>query len=344
MIKLFLIVTVILFITNTFSQQVGKIETKTSGYTFKKFDNAPRKIFIQDFFVNYQMLYDQVAIAKGGREIGGGHRGKAKAQLVLGIKGIEADDLQQMTDKLYADFIAKLKAKGFTIVTADEVAHLPRFSSWQMLKGGTPSRAQFPGFVSTAPTGFKFLARKITKKGRVKNKSIFDAGMGTSRDLGGVIVARVSIAVPFAKDGQSQGSRALVKTIGGVAKAVGKTELSIVPNITVQAKNKYLSVATSASFAYKENLKKQASLVIIPRKKILINDVIESKKYKAVKSASQDLWGSNYGAVTVFNVPDAVLSKMQAIKCDPKIYKTGVLEAAGKYLDMVASALLKNIN
>jgi len=342
--KSILIIIAVIFTSNIFSQQVGKIETKTSGYTFKKFNYAPRKIYIQDFFVNYQMLYDQVAIAKGGREIGGGQRGKAKAQLVLGIKGIKADDLQQMTDKLYTDFVTKLKAKGFTIVSADEVTHLPRFNSWKMLKGGIPSQAQFPGFVSTAPTGFKFLARKVTKKGRIKNKSIFDQGMGTSRDLGGIIVARVSIAVPFAKDGQSQGSRALVKTIGGIAKAVGKTELSIIPNITVQSKNKYLTVVTSVSFAYKENLKKQASLVIIPRKKILINDVIESKKYKAVKAASQDLWGSNYGAVTIFNVTDVVLSKMQAIKCDPEMYKAGVLEAAGKYLNIVAGTFLKNIN
>lgn len=338
----------LLFISTSYTQEVGKIETKKEGFGMKKFNNAPKKIFIQDFFVNYQMLFDQVEIAKGGREIGGGVRGKAKAQLVLGVQGVNEADLQEITDKLFEDYKSKLVAKGFDIVTASEVANNARFEGWQLLKGGTPSKAQFPGYISTAPTGFEFLTKKVSKKGKIKKKSVFDNGMGTSKDLGGIIVARVNLIVPFVKESESQGSRALTKTFGGVAKVVAKTELAIIQNTSVETKGafgkKVILLNTSSLFAYKEGLKNQATLTVIPKKKIKINGVFADKKYKAVKSAEQDLWGTNYGAIRVFNASEQVLKKMQAIPCNAEKYKNGVLQAAQNYLNKSTSEFLQNIN
>ncbi|MFK5959042.1 MAG: hypothetical protein QM495_09270 [Lutibacter sp.] len=337
----------LLFIANTYAQQIGKVEIKKeSGFAMKKFADAPKKIFIQDFFVNYQMLYDQVEIAKGGREIGGGHRGKAKAQLVLGVQGVSETDLQEITDKLYAEYISKLKAKGFQIITADEASKIDRFKDWKLVKGGAPSKAQFPGYVSTAPTDVLFLVRKMNSKGKIKKKSIFDNGMGTSKDLGGTVVARVNIVIPFIKDAESQGSKALTKTFGGVAKIVAKTELSITKSTSVTKKGawgKVLILNSSSLFAYKEGLKNQASLIIVPKKKILINGVFESKKYKAIKSASQDLWGTSVGALRVFNVNDQVLKKMQAVSCDSEKYKNGVFQAGLAYLNKSLDPFLVNI-
>ncbi|WP_456423355.1 hypothetical protein [Lutibacter sp.] len=345
--KIIFVVTVI-FTTTIFAQQVGKVEIKKeAGFGMKKFAYAPKKIFIQDFFVNYQMLYDQVEIAKGGREIGGGYRGKAKAQLVLGVQGVSETDLQEITDKLYADYISKLKAKGFQIITADEASKIDRFKNWKLVKGGTPSKAQFPGYVSTAPTNVLFLVRNMNSKGKVKKKSVFDNGMGTSKDLGGTIVVRVNIAIPFIKNAESQGSRALTKTFGGVAKIVAKTELSIVKSTSVEKKGpwgKVLLLNTSNLFSFKETMKNQASLIIVPKKKILINDVFESKKYKAIKSASQDLWGTSYGTIKIFSVNDALIKKMQAVPCESQVYKKGVLDAGSQYLNKSLSQFLSNIN
>jgi len=345
--KLIFVVTVF-FTAIIFAQQVGKVEIKKeAGYGMKNFATAPKKIFIQDFFVNYQMLFDQIEIAKGGREFGGGYRGNAKAQLVLGVQGVSETDLQEITDKLYADYISKLKAKGFQIITADEASKIDRFKNWKLVKGGTPSKAQFPGYVSTAPTDVLFLVKNMNSKGKIKKKSIFDNGMGTSKDLGGTVVIRVNIAIPFVKDAESQGSRALTKTFGGVAKIVAKTELSITKSTSVEKKGswgKVLLLNTSNLFSFKEGLKNQASLILVPKKKILINGVFESKKYKAVKSASQDLWGTSMGSLRVFNVPDQVLSKMQAVPCESQVYKKGVLDAGSQYLNKSLSQFLSNIN
>ncbi len=344
--KKIVLVFALIFIANLFAQQVDEIKVKHQQFGLKKSAKViPKKIFIQHFFVNYQMLYDQVEIAKGGREIGGGVRGNARAQLVLGVQGVSEADLQEVTDKLFKEYVDRLKAKGFEIVTAQEASKLERFSGWQMLKGGTPSKAQFPGYVSTAPTDFNFLVRKITKKGKAKSKkNMFDDGMGVSKDLG-VTVARVSLNVPFMKDGESQGSRALTKSFGGVAKVVGKPEFGLLKLTTIMSKaafgQKANTITTESNFVYKKSLKYQASLKTVPKKKILINGVFAKKKYKAVKSASQDLWGTSYGAVRVFSASDAVKKKMQAIPVDAAKYKKGVLIAGKGFLATSLDEFLK---
>ncbi len=348
--KKLIILTFILFLfVSINAQEVGKIETKIeSGFGMKKFNDAPKKIFIQHFFINYQMMFDQIEIAKGGREFGGGQRSDAKAQLVLGVQGIDETDLQEMTNKLFKEYKSKLEAAGFTIVTASEVANEKTFDGWQLLEGGTPGKAQFPGFISTAPTGFEYLVKKINKKGKKKStKNIFDNGMSTSTDLGGIIIARVNISIPFIKDAESQASKALTKSFGGVAKIVVRPELSVIKNVAVKTKGAFGEkteiVNTSSLFAYKKSLKYQASLNVVPKKVIEIKGVFEDKKYKAIESASQDLWGSDYGAVTVFNVTDQVLLKMQAIPCDKEKYVNGVLSASSGYLNKSLSEFLKHI-
>lgn len=345
--KKLLLILAVIFITNSFSQQVDEIKVKHQQFGLKKVAKViPKKIFIQHFFVNYQMLFDQIEIAKGGREIGGGVRGDAKAQLVLGVQGVSEEDLQEVTDKLYKEYTDRLKAKGFEFVSVSDASKLERFAGWEIVKGGTPSKAQFPGYVSTAPNGFDFLVRKTTKKGKRKSKkNIFDNGTGVSKDLD-VIVARVYINVPFMKEAESQGSRALTKTFGGVAKIVAKPEFGLLKMTTVMSKafigEKANTITTESNFVYKKNLKYQANIKTVPKKKILIKGVFAKKKYKAVKSASQDLWGTGYGAIRVFSASDVVKKKMQAIPVDAQKYKNGVLEAGNGFLNTSLTEFLKH--
>lgn len=80
---------------------------------------------------------------------------------------------------------------------------------------------------------------------------------------------------------------------------------------------------------------------VVPKKTIAIDGVLEDKKYKAVKSAEQDLWGSDYGAIRVFSASDAVLEKMQAVPCDPEVYKKGVMMGGSAYLNASLDEFLK---
>lgn len=320
------------------AQELSQLNFKNEGYTQKKFNKTEKKIYIQHFFVNYQVMMSASEIARGGREIGGGYRGDAKASLSLGIKGVELEDYQKMTNEFYKDFIKDLTDKGFTILSAEEVQKNPEFVKQTLVEGGVPSSSEIPGYLSTSPEGYSYLTGG--------NGAFNLAGMPQSKKLGGVIVARVYITVPFLENGESQGSRALTKTFGGVAKVVLKPNLRLSPLETVPVAGDFKKPKTSGTavtFAYKKNLKYQALYEGKLKKPTLIKGVFEGKKYKAVTAASQDLWGADAGAFKVFNVQDRELERMQAVPCDKEKYVNGVSKAVKEYLDASTAGFLSYI-
>ena len=139
------------------AQDVGKMDIKESAAGQKKMVKAAKKIYISEFSVNYQMAYSQTSIARGGREFGGGYRGDAKASLSVAIPGVSPEELQQITDDVYQQYIQKLEGQGFEIVGADEAGATDIFDGWERLEGGTISQAQFPGYLATTPKGIEYL-------------------------------------------------------------------------------------------------------------------------------------------------------------------------------------------
>ncbi|MFM8914126.1 MAG: hypothetical protein ACKOE6_14610 [Flammeovirgaceae bacterium] len=79
------------------------------------------------------------------------------------------------------------------------------------------------------------------------------------------------------------------------------------------------------------------------KKSIDIPGIFEDKKYKAVESAEHDAWGTQVGALTIFNVSDKYLKQTQPLPCDPKAYKEKVGGAAGAYLSSTVNEFLSNI-
>ena len=329
----------LLFFITTYGQEVSTLNFKNDGYTQKKFNKAEKKIFIQHFFVNYQVMMSASEIARGGREIGGGYRGNANASLSLGIKGVDVQDYQQMTDNFYNEFVSDLEAKGFLILKSEEVQKNEHFADAELIKGGTPSMNDIPGYLATTPKGFNYL----TGGGGMFNL----AGMPQSKKLGGVIVARVYITVPFLENGESQGSRALTKSFGGVAKIVLKPNLRLSPVESVAVAGDFKKpkqTSTNITFAYKKSLKYQALYRGKLKKATLVEGVFEKKKYKAVKSASQDLWGTQAGTFKVFKASDTELRRMQAVPCDKEKYVKGVSQAVSEYIKASTNGFLSYIN
>lgn len=329
-------------------QEVGEIKLKDSGFKEKKFNDAKKRIFIQYFNINYQMMYGESETARGGRQAGGGYRGDASASLTLGVQGVDLERLQKITDSCYANYIQQLKSKGFEIVNPEELSGHEYFEDWEIAQGGKATAASYTGYISTSPNGATFLVSKLDEKGRplVKN-NIFDlAGMKLSKTLDGLIIARVDFMIPFARGAESQGSKALTKTFGGVAKVVIKPDLRIAPQVTIPAKGDFKKptfAGSSVSFAFKKSLKYQALFQVKPKKDIQIEGVFEEKKYKAVQSGGQDLWGSNVGAMKVFSVEAESLESVQPIPCDGDIYEKGVEKALQTFMNMALAEFLGNL-
>lgn len=311
------------------------------GYPAKKMKDAPKKVYIASFAVNYQLLLNLSETDHGGSQMGGGHRGKATATLVLGVPGIEPQSLQDLTDKLYTEYVDKLTSQGFEIVSPDEAGKTEYYSDYTQLKGGTISEAQNPGFLSTAPTGYEWYVKKVTKKGRAK-ASIFDNGQKVSKDLDGAIVANVTLNIPAFEEAESQGSKALTKSFGGVAKVVAKPNFRIAPSIYVQRGSMSGShVLSQNAFISYKNVKSAGQVSYTVKKPIQIEGVFEEKKYKAVESGRSVSGTSLAGSLSMFSVYDRVQENIQMVPCDPDKFINGAYEASSKYLNKTLEIFFK---
>lgn len=310
------------------AQTVADFDVKSgSEGQFKAIKKAPKRVYISNFTVHYQLLYMDSDVAAGGREIGGGYRSDASASLLLGIAGIPKERLQESVDKIYQDYITKIKAAGFEIVSPDEAVKTETLAGWEKVEGGTPIEGWLPGYISVTPTGYTFLSNGKGGGFNLKHR--------ISKDLDGAIVANVSIILPAFEDGESVASKAAAKSFGGVAKVVAKSNFRIGEGLWI--KNNSLKggfpISSSCGFNYKKSLKYQATSNFTPKKEVTIEGVFNpKKKYKAVESASQDLWGSSRGAFQVFSVSDQMLERTQVAECDPEKYLKGADMAASMYV------------
>jgi hypothetical protein len=318
------------------AQTVEDFEVNSGSESqFKKIKTAPKRIYIYNFSVHYQLLYMDSDVAQGGREIGGGYRSDASASLLLGITGVPKEKLQASVDAIYNDYISKIKAKGFEIITPEEAGKTETLAGWQKASGGTPSEGYLPGYVSVSPTGFEFLYNEKGGGLNIENR--------ISNDLDGAIVAHVNIILTAFEDGESAASKAAGKSLGGIAKVVAKANFRIGEGLWV--KNNSLKggfpISSQCSFNYKKSLKYQAAANFKPKKEVSIEGVFDpKKKYKATESASQDLWGTSNGAFQVFSVPDQTLKKTQVVECDPEKYLKGADLATSMYVTKSLDKLL----
>ncbi len=134
------------------AQEVTKnIEFKTGraagNTTEKKVNKKARKIFINSFRVDYQLVYvDQEQTREGV------YHGATSASLTVGFNGVEIEDFQKMTDDLYVKYTDMLKAEGYTFMTADDASSYKVFKDWERVKGPIASQAEKVGYLSTIPS------------------------------------------------------------------------------------------------------------------------------------------------------------------------------------------------
>ena len=149
------------------AQTLGEFKPKDNAYGINKARNAKR-IYIAGFEVNYQIYNEKQDYKQGGSTLGGGMRGDAMAEVSVGLEGLDEKTVQEITDKLYKEYIAKIQAKGLTIINADEAAKIDTYSDYERVLGGKVSLAQIPGVMTSTPTGFEYFIKGTKKMARKK--------------------------------------------------------------------------------------------------------------------------------------------------------------------------------
>jgi acyl-CoA-binding protein len=328
-IRTYLIILGLLFSVNSFSQQIGEVELKKPGrssgdFKSKDIKDAPKKIYIAEFWIAYQLVFSDQEETKAGASYG-----KTKSSLTIAIANLKKEDLTEVTNNLYSDFKQNLEGKGYEIVKAVDIKGAKPYEGWELLDGGTINEAQIGGYVYSTPNDYQYYVKKVTKKGKSKS-SFLGYEMKLSQALDGTLIAKVNIMVPFIEDAESGASKAGAKMVGGVSKIVVRPSFRIMSEGMMESHNTMYN--SKVYFGYSPKTNTQNTLTGTLKKPISIDGVFEDKKYKSVATASANstTGGGAYKIVTSYNVTS---DQVQIADCDPTAYKEGVFKAAKSYMD-----------
>ncbi|MDO9036779.1 MAG: hypothetical protein Q7U59_00340 [Lutibacter sp.] len=312
----------------TFAQTISAVELKSDITGIGKLKKAPKKVFISQFRVMYQVLYI-AEDEKKGSVYEGGMTGDVKVQLAIGLQGLTETDLVQNTNYLYQQFINRLKTSGYEIISADEVAGIKVFKDWERKKGGGLSNAQYKGFIMSTPENFDYFIKGSKKDGGEKS-TFTDNSAKISYQLDNVTVMRINLVIPLAEEAESWASGAF--KLGG-AKVVAETALRLTNEMATTGKTFSADLATTQlTFANSEAMSLPTSTGFFNLKKAVeINDVIERKKYKVTGVSNHDWTGTNMGLYQLFEVDNQFIRKVIPVPVEPAKYNNGVRKAGEEF-------------
>jgi len=327
--KYFLLLLPIIVSFNLSAQQIGNVELKKPGrpsgdMAAKKIKDAPKKIFIAEFNIMYQLVFTDKEETREGV-----NHGKTKAELTVAAANLHKEDLTYLTDKIYKSYLDNLASKGYEILDAAQAADAKPYTDWQLMKGGGLNEAQLRGYILSTPTNYSYYVKKVSKKGKEKTGMINNS-IKISQAIGGAVVAKVNILIPFIVDAESGLSKSTAKIVGGVSKIVVKPSLHIAAGGVMTGHNTIYQ--TGASYAYSTGMKVQAMAKTNLKEDVEIPSVFEDKKFKAV-AVTQLNTEYDAGAYTIVHSIDVTQANVQEAKCDVPKYKSGVQKASIKFLN-----------
>lgn len=329
--------------TNLLAQDLGEFKPKDETFGLNKLKAKPKKIYISNFSINYQ-LFNEKEKKKSGVALfrDKGVRGDAKAELMVGLGSLTENDFQTITNTLYADFEAQLKQKGFEIITATEAGKTETYQDWTKSSGPFVITSDMPGIITGVPEGFEFYYKEKTKTGKAiadKFITLDKTQQKLSEDLNDAVVVSVNLYVFFMKDVYAfQGNAANIKI---------KTQLSLVANEAISAKSddkslvfrkqvEYVTGSNIISFVCgKNSIGGSAESVYTGtlKKDLTIENVIDEKVIQSYSKGEVDFVGTDTYFGKYYEAENKSASKMTIIPVDNKKYTDGVIKAGKTFLD-----------
>lgn len=345
-----LMMLVFAFSLKTQAQTLGEFKPKDVKYGLGKAKDAT-KIYISNFTVNYQIYNEKQKFKQGGSMFGGGYRGDAKAEASIGLTGISEADVQQITDKLYQDFITQIKAKNLQIITAEEAGKTDTYSDYVKVQGGKVNLAQLPGTMTSSPTGYEWYVKKVKSDGKTKSGGFLGQVSflypKLSKDLDNAIIADVNIYVLFVEDKnafQGNGANVKIKTNLRIADAEAIVMSDNDSFIRLKGQNSVSAINSTVNFAHgKMGAGATTSYSGQLAKPIEIKGVVEDTKVSSFARGGADAIGMSNIYITYFSAEDRSASNSKIISVDNKKYVDGVYAAAKEFLDYHTAAFLNNL-
>ncbi|WP_157637908.1 hypothetical protein [Flexithrix dorotheae] len=315
-----------------FSQTVEEFKVKMLGPANLNFKKSPKRVLIADFQVQFQTALNLEDEKKGGKMWRGGIKGDAKAALTLVLDGLDPDKLQALTNQLYSQYVADLKAEGFEIAPIEELWNHDlykknREKQWELKSGTGPEQGKEFGMILTRPSTQKFVVAKkqVDKSKNNPFSQLADYEGSTEQKLSmkknDFIFNKVVIVVSSFENALSETSRALNRH-AGYAQVKAETNFKI----SHESVNRF-------------NI---GSMVV--NRGIEVSDVLEKQKFDASQGADVDKLGTEMGVFRVWRVEDQEEINGAIVKCNPEVYAKGAVLGAQAFLKATMEAMVKKAN
>ncbi|WP_028376488.1 hypothetical protein [Leeuwenhoekiella sp. MAR_2009_132] len=326
------------------AQQVSELNVKLDHWGQKPSDKMSKNVYISDFQVMVEVYREDVDYKKE-KEFRGIGRGEATAQAALGLKGVDAQLLQAQVDKLYSEFVADLKAKGYTLIDVETAAKTDYYKNAERMQGPNIRESANPGYLEILPSGASFMVSKREAEGKSSNKAgimgnlkmVGKAVSGPnqlSKDLNDALIIEVKLALNFSEAGSNwfkslSGANAQVKTnlmLGTHTVQAPKTK-----GLRMKGQEEVYTIPNTIEFYQGAGLKKIQSKGYL-KKPVYISGVIDDTKSSAYDKGA---------SITYTNIGDLFVVKntYSTISTNAKFAETdGVKLADGLYKS--ASAFL----
>jgi len=337
-----IIIPLLLFCFTINGQSIGEYKPGLSKYGIKEFKKAPKKIYISNFSIHFEVYKDAVDHkAAGGFR--GTKRGEATARAAVGLLKIESSDIQTQADKLYQEFIADLNRGGYEIITPEMAAQTDAYEGWQRADGPYIQESGLPGVLLAVPEGYSFFYKGATKKGK-KKKGIL-GGIGKpaalSKQLGDAVIAEVDLYVMFTENKESlfKGNAAKIKILTNL-RVIGSYAITSEKKggmIKLKGANTVDYVNTKVNFFQgKTGLGSKGAYQVSLKKPLEIKGVIPQEKITAYQKGGLTFLTSfntnSYNGLTFYNQENRFSDTAKWIDVDSKLYAQGLYNACSKIL------------
>lgn len=331
--KNYLLILAFLVCTLAQAQIVTDKNISDNSYGEKKLKDAPKKIYLNQFFVNYQLVAASSEASAGG---------KTRAEMAVGMVGVDIDVMQEITNNAYSMVVKKLQDAGLEIVSSDEAAQTEFYSDWIKMTGGTPSKAQLIGYVSTVPAGFDYYVKKIDNNGKTKG-TFLDTTPKLSKEMGDIPVFEANISFQFVTiEGNSSYVTDATKMKGVVNYQLPESAIAKSAEGVFGSKIQVSPVV--ARIVWKGGMNGSGANTILsysPKGGVQIPGVMEDKKFKEYVTPDRS-YNATYAGVSYTN--DKELEVSHQVKADPVAYKEKTQQALNEYLSLVVDNFIASLN
>lgn len=335
-----------LLIGAVYAQDIAEFKPSLQKYGLGKLKKGPKKIYIASFNINFE-TYKEAISYKAAGGFRNSARGEATAQAAIGINGLQEADIQEKTNKLYNDFVADLKAKGFEIITPDVAAKTKTYAGWEKSSGPYVVESGLPGVMTSVPNGYSFFYKKETKEGKKKKGFLSGAlvPQKLSNELDDAVIANINLYFMYSEAGND-----FFKNAGG-AKVKMFTNYRLIGDYTVAApKTKGFvrlkgaqtldRITSNVSFAKgKVGLGAETQYDGGLKKDLEINGVIKKDKVVAYSKQNTET-ATSFKPIVIVGPSYSKLTKW--IEVDSKKYTAGMFNAGNKFLSYHVKTFLSN--